>query len=223
MQPMLELQCSTCSAILPANHFKPRGKQCRGCRQKRDAARYAANRPEIRLKAAAQYAANPQPAKDRSARRYANKKTEAIAKAREWQQNNRDKVSIRNAKWKKANPEKIRKSTRLRYQRNPAKDIAKVQRRHALTRTNRTELISIHDIIARDGPRCYICGTKTDPRARYASPIKSHLEHVVPLAQGGSHSRDNLKCACRRCNMLKGAKHSPTLTATMLLGFPLVP
>ena len=143
---------------------------------------------------------------------------------REWQRNNPDKVAIKNAKWKKANRTKIRKTERLRYQRDPevrAKAIAQKQRRHALTRTPHAKLISIHDIIARDGSRCYICGIKTDPKARYASLVKSHLEHVVPLADGGSHTMDNLRCACRRCNLLKGAKHSPQAVATLLLEIPI--
>ena len=216
-------QCSACLLILPLEQFTRSRFQCSPCRRKYDAARYVAKGEEIRRKAIARYAANPAPAKARSARRYAEKKPEAIAQSREWQRKNRDKVAIRNAKWKHANPETIKIAARARYQRDPAKDIARVQQRHALTRTPHADRISIHDVIARDGPRCYICGIKTDPKARYASPAKSHLEHVIPLAGGGTHTLDNLKCACRRCNILKGAKHSPQSVATMLLGMPLVP
>lgn len=218
----LDIQCSVCRAMLPPTHFEPRRHQCRECLRKRDAAQYLANRAKICAKAKARYLANPQPAKLRSAQRYAEKKPELIAQMRDWARRNPAKVAVKNTRWKKANPEKIRLADRARYQRDPAKEIAKVQRRHALARTPHAHLISIHDIIARDGPRCYICGVKTEPKARYASPVKSHLEHVVPLAAGGTHTAENLKCACRRCNMLKGAKHSPQSVATLLLGIPIV-
>lgn len=216
-------QCSACGRILPASDFGPRRGQCDQCRREYCARYYSAHREEIRRKEAERYAANPKPAKARSARRYVDKRSEHIAYTREWQRKNKQKVAIRNAKWKKANPDKVREAARRRYAENPAKDIAKVQQRHALARTAKTERVSIHDIIVRDGNRCYICGVKTDPKAPYSSPFKANLEHVVPLSLGGTHTIDNLKCACRRCNTLKGAKHSPAAVATLLLGIPLVP
>lgn len=68
------------------------------------------------------------------------------------------------------------------------------------------EPVSKLQVFERDGWKCYLCGCDTP---RYLSgtmePNAPELEHVVPLSAGGSHSYDNVRCACRRCNREKGA------------------
>lgn len=32
------------------------------------------------------------------------------------------------------------------------------------------------------------------------------LEHIIPIAMGGTHTWDNVACACRLCNQAKGAR-----------------
>jgi 5-methylcytosine-specific restriction endonuclease McrA len=39
-------------------------------------------------------------------------------------------------------------------------------------------------------------------RLRDATP---ELEHVIPLSKGGTHTKDNVRCSCRACNLNKGA------------------
>ena len=52
-------------------------------------------------------------------------------------------------------------------------------------------------IIDRDGARCRYCGTEQGP---------FHIDHIVPVARGGSDNPDNLGVACKPCNLSKGAK-----------------
>lgn len=61
-------------------------------------------------------------------------------------------------------------------------------------------------VFERDQWRCYICGIHT-PRANRGLnlPDSPELEHVVSLADGGTHTWDNLACACRTCNGSKGS------------------
>jgi hypothetical protein len=63
------------------------------------------------------------------------------------------------------------------------------------------------DVFERDGWRCAICGIDT-PRALRGSiaPAAPELDHIVPLACGGEHTRANTQCACRACNGAKGAR-----------------
>jgi 5-methylcytosine-specific restriction endonuclease McrA len=62
-------------------------------------------------------------------------------------------------------------------------------------------------VLARDKWTCHICGCKTPERLR--GTLKStapEVDHVVPLAMGGAHTYDNVRCACRSCNQAKGAR-----------------
>lgn len=59
--------------------------------------------------------------------------------------------------------------------------------------------VSRAEIIERDDGRCHICG-------EYPDPDDLHLDHVIPLSLGGDHSRENLRVACARCNLSKGAR-----------------
>jgi 5-methylcytosine-specific restriction endonuclease McrA len=53
--------------------------------------------------------------------------------------------------------------------------------------------------MVRDNYTCQYCG---------AQPSKSNLtiDHVVPRVRGGDTSWENLVCACKSCNLRKGAK-----------------
>ncbi|HEX6947170.1 MAG TPA: HNH endonuclease [Acidimicrobiia bacterium] len=54
-------------------------------------------------------------------------------------------------------------------------------------------------VLRRDGFRCSHCGFVGDIR-------QLEVDHVRPLARGGTDSPDNLQTLCRRCNRRKGAR-----------------
>lgn len=62
------------------------------------------------------------------------------------------------------------------------------------------ETIPLHvrrAVFERDGEKCVYCGSETGP---------FHLDHVVPVVQGGHSRADNLVVACAPCNLSKGGK-----------------
>lgn len=61
-----------------------------------------------------------------------------------------------------------------------------------------------HKVFTADGYRCHICRRKTDPNKQVPHPKAPTLDHVVPLAQGGTHEPSNCRTACFLCNSLKG-------------------
>lgn len=53
-------------------------------------------------------------------------------------------------------------------------------------------------VFERDGSVCRWCGDTAGP---------FHIDHVTPVAMGGSDKPGNLCVACKSCNLSKGAKH----------------
>lgn len=91
---------------------------------------------------------------------------------------------------------------------SPAARAAKAKRkaimRGALRVADRIDPIAVFE---RDGWRCHICKAKTRKRLRGTwEPKAPELDHIIPLAAGGTHTWDNVACACRRCNGIKSDK-----------------
>lgn len=61
-------------------------------------------------------------------------------------------------------------------------------------------------IYRRDGWRCRYCGKSL----RSAKPHQRTLDHVVPVARGGTHASRNLRMACKPCNDRKQHRHVRT-------------
>jgi len=71
-------------------------------------------------------------------------------------------------------------------------------------------------IFDRDGYDCHICREPVDITATHAQGQPGwerypHIDHVIPLALGGSDTFDNVKIAHARCNLDKGARLLPDL------------
>jgi 5-methylcytosine-specific restriction endonuclease McrA len=60
--------------------------------------------------------------------------------------------------------------------------------------------------IARDKPSCHICGKPIDYTLKHLDPMSFVVDHVKPLAKGGSDTLDNKKAAHRECNSKKRAR-----------------
>ena len=73
------------------------------------------------------------------------------------------------------------------------------------------EYFTNREIFDRDGWRCYLCGGAVDPSLAYPDPRSASLDHVVPLAANGPHSRANTACTHLECNVRKHAKIIQTM------------
>lgn len=61
-------------------------------------------------------------------------------------------------------------------------------------------------ILERDRFRCVYCGTQSSYQKEYPESSRRGLlsiDHIIPVAKGGSDKVGNLACACLRCNMSK--------------------
>lgn len=76
--------------------------------------------------------------------------------------------------------------------------------RRARLRGAMVEVFDPIEVLIRDGWKCHICGRSTPKSLRGTyDPRAPELDHIVPLAAGGEHSRKNTACACRECNLKK--------------------
>lgn len=109
-----------------------------------------------------------------------------LERSKEYQKKNPDKARARANRWVANNPEKVRISNHYR-------------RDHRRVTEGRDINIDLDKLLRESFGFCKYC----------TSPLFDgyHLDHIMPLALGGSNSMDNLQCICARCNLRKGAKH----------------
>jgi hypothetical protein len=80
------------------------------------------------------------------------------------------------------------------------------QRRRARKTTTSVEVFTHLEIFERDDWVCQICNKCVPPWLRHPHPQSASLDHIVPLARGGTHTRDNVQLAHLRCNLRKHAR-----------------
>lgn len=59
-------------------------------------------------------------------------------------------------------------------------------------------------VLKRDGYRCQICGKRLAIAERVPHPKAPTIDHIIPLAQGGTHEYSNVQAAHFMCNAMKG-------------------
>ena len=79
----------------------------------------------------------------------------------------------------------------------------RARRRRARLKNVYTTRVRSSAIFTRDKYRCHICGKKTDPKKSVPHPKAPTIDHLVPLAKGGTHEPANVATACFICNATK--------------------
>lgn len=79
------------------------------------------------------------------------------------------------------------------------------RRRVAMTGASSERFASI-DIFERDGWRCGICRKPVDASLQWPDPMSPSLDHVVPVACGGAHTRANVRLTHLTCNTARGMR-----------------
>lgn len=76
---------------------------------------------------------------------------------------------------------------------------AKAKRRAREAGAPIIEPVDRAEIILRDNGICHLCG-------KQPSEADLTIDHVIPLFRGGSHTKANMRVACRKCNSRKGTR-----------------
>lgn len=74
-------------------------------------------------------------------------------------------------------------------------------RRRARKHSAECESFTNEEIFERDGWRCGICRGRIRRELDWPDPQSVSLDHVVPLADGGAHTRANVRAAHLQCNV----------------------
>lgn len=130
---------------------------------------------------------NREKRKAQARERYAANKAHYQEKTRIWRKNNPEKVSEGHKKWVANNPEKAAAVYRAK----------RARKKNAAGSHTIEDIASIRDM---QKDKCAICCTKLKGMGQ--------IDHIMPLAKGGSDSRSNLQLLCSSCNAKKWA-HDP--------------
>lgn len=66
-----------------------------------------------------------------------------------------------------------------------------------------SETFTREEIFDRDGWRCCICGKKIRMGISIHHKLSPELDHIIPVSKGGPHTKENVQCVHRICNLLK--------------------
>lgn len=95
--------------------------------------------------------------------------------------------------WRAKNPERAREQAHRSYRKNRAANVARSTARNRGFRMVSKDTLDYREIL------------RNDPCAYCAAPME-HVEHIVPVARGGSNEWDNLAASCSACNQSKQTK-----------------
>ena len=76
-----------------------------------------------------------------------------------------------------------------------------------------------NEILERNGFTCQLCGAgagDTDP-FNPNRKVRLHIDHIVPISQGGTDDKDNLRFLCSACNQGRANVQPPTETALNII------
>lgn len=76
-------------------------------------------------------------------------------------------------------------------------------RRRARKRKSYVADVSRKRVFMLDGYRCHLCNRKCNPTKTVPHPRAATIDHVIPLAAGGTHEPTNCRTACYQCNSSK--------------------
>lgn len=126
------------------------------------------------------------------------------AESKIWRENNKDKVFDSAKAWREANAEKRAKANKEWYEANPWKYSEYRRKRRALNLISEGShsAADVRSIFESQSGLCATCETKLFKSGKN----RFHVDHIYPLARGGSNDRYNIQCLCPSCNRKKSAK-----------------
>jgi 5-methylcytosine-specific restriction endonuclease McrA len=126
-----------------------------------------------------------------------------------WQAANPEKMRAYRAQWAANNPEKSQARGRLWCENNRDKVALRNHRRRARYRGaegsyTRADVLGLY---AEQNGLCPYCSVSLEDTY--------HVDHIMPLARGGTNYRSNIQLTCAPCNLRKHAKDPVEFAASL--------
>jgi len=166
----------------------------------------AANPEAVTGRARAWREANPEKGK-----KYRKENAEKLREStKKWAEKNRERRRETNRAWKQANKQRITQAQREYYLENREKilifhkdyrDSNREKRKHwanfrrAKQIGNGAFRVTAKEIAKLRSQPCAYCGKPSE-----------HIDHIIPISRGGTHSIGNLTGACASCNLSKSSR-----------------
>jgi 5-methylcytosine-specific restriction endonuclease McrA len=179
-------------------------RECKECRRVQSAEYKLKNKEKVSAAGSDYYAKNKEKINTRiSNYRLKNKdiRSEQSAKYRE---KNKEKIALQKADYYRANKEKIRARNAEYKSKNPEKFSVYLRNRRARVKEAEGShtAADVRAIFERQRGLCASCGAKL----LKSGAGKYHVDHIMPIAKGGTNWPENLQCLCPTCNRSKSAK-----------------
>jgi len=132
--------------------------------------------------------------------RHVENRDEENKKAKEWRKNNPERDAENHRRWRLKNPDAV-KASKNKWKDNNKDAVRSGTRNRRATKKNADGSHTKEDIaflMQKQKHKCAVC--------KCCVKTKFHVDHIKPIARGGSNDRKNLQILCPPCNMKKGAK-----------------
>lgn len=106
--------------------------------------------------------------------------------------------------WQATHPERIAEIKAKWRRNNLAARRETANRRRVRLRQGEVEVISRQEVYDRDKGLCGFCLAAVRMEVRFPDPLSPSLDHIIPVALGGSHTKANLRLTHLRCNVSAG-------------------
>lgn len=132
---------------------------------------------------------------------------------------NKEKIAAVTKEYRQKHKEELRQK-KSEYYKSPAGVLASKNAkntRRALKQSTSDGTVTkdyLDTLLTAQRNRCYYCSSELDLSIKGAV----HLDHYIPISNGGAHSCGNVVWACSSCNLTKGANIPDTpLTFSVLI------
>ncbi len=143
--------------------------------------------------------------RDRDRDRYQRRSEQVKARGKAWREANPERVRQHNQEWREANPERARLNVQKWYETNPERVRLHNQIKGANRRARKKQAGGKYTTQEWEALKAMynytcLCCRRQEPE------IVLEPDHVVPLAEGGANTIDNIQPLCVSCNRKKSAK-----------------